>query len=532
MKARYLIKTKDQVLEAENSAQLAHMALMGLIDRDTLIKDREDGRWVRAEEHPDVARLYWTQDTDKTVVGSISSFTTNPAAPDAARPYWVKTDVSTVEVRGLEVFERLIKLGVIRNHHRASHDEEGPFHELTSFPELQPFFAPAVPEKLSAPKLSKATAKPPTLELDLDEDEAAIAEGMAALDPLAAEAPAAPPLSVAEALDRTSDSPLASPEVLAADQDPKEAVNLAPPTTEASALSEETVLLPPPPTNPPPPQEVSVVVALDADELEYLQESSDDSIELLLSADVELIDDELPEAAADEVIALSPDDLEEVESALAPRKTLPMTPRPKIRLIEGAAKLTARIAPTLRELAAEQEETQRFSLSQLRRGKSSKGEASPLGETFPKAWAVFRRTMNAVSRRLAEERERRELTWDLFRSMMETPRPEGQMGPSEVSWRRFKRRVFKKDEASKPRNQKESTWDRFRKLMTHPEQEGDSTWDRFFKAVKTKEEKLELRRGGDLYDAPIQGEAPIKSGVSKIPKEESGPRIQIEKGLT
>src|SRR5690606_2192041 len=112
---RYLIKTEIRVFEAQNSAQLARLAKMGLISRDALVKELPDGEWVRASSHPDIGRLYREQDTDRTVIAALPPSADGSSAPrEKTGVFWVRTDVSTVEVRGLEVLQRLYELGVVR----------------------------------------------------------------------------------------------------------------------------------------------------------------------------------------------------------------------------------------------------------------------------------------------------------------------------------------------------------------------------------------------------------------------------------
>ncbi|MDX9720878.1 MAG: hypothetical protein RBU37_09015 [Myxococcota bacterium] len=161
---RYLIKTQMRVFEAENSAQLARLAVLGLVSRDALIRDAEDGRWTRAEDHPDIGRLYRSQeDTERTVIAALVPELQLPQAQPQEQEsvLWVRTDVSTVEVRGFGVLTRLFDLGVVRAGHQVGSSPVGPFVQLEGRPEKRALAArlgmdEVVPAAPPAPSASTA----------------------------------------------------------------------------------------------------------------------------------------------------------------------------------------------------------------------------------------------------------------------------------------------------------------------------------------------------------------------------------------
>ena len=487
---RFLIKTRLKVFQAQNSAQLARLAKIGVIAKDALIKELPDGRWVRAEEHPDIGRLFIQTDNERTVVASASPYfvrgdATPPAAsPEESKVFWVRTDATVVEVRGLEVLQRLQGLGVVRAAHEVSETREGPFVPLNQHPEFAGLFEELVissTDKLHA--IPRSLAQQAAALFDDEEvDESAPTLAGAVFDDEAPESAPVHAAAVFNCEEADENAPTTSvPELdgvitLAGYQAPQ-------PAKEAqSSQRKETSQR----------KEISVVFALSEEELEYFQDDRSSHREvsnvILLSAtDLEVFSEEEDERfevcievdksnlSADEVIALSPDDIEEFE------------------VIKAVKSLPALDAP----------------------------------------WEQFRKTMNSVAIQLSVDTVRQELTWDLFRSMMAKKVPVKRAdGPSEASWRRFKAKWRNPKDKSVTPITAATTWDRFRQLIATSRRSGETTWDRFVRSIEAKRSSEAGRRRAVLGDddAPqaIKGEAQINTGVIHVRGESTGPKVRIE----
>lgn len=461
---RFLIKTRLKVFQAQNSAQLARLAKIGVISRDALIKELPDGRWVRAEEHPDIGRLFTQADTDRTVVASASPYflrgdpTPSSTNPEESKVFWVRTDATVVEVRGVEVLQRLQDLGVVRAQHEVAETRDGPFIPLNTHPEFSELFE----------------------DLGSSSDSELFEELL---------------VSSTDKLHIIPSSSLADEAAKLFDD---EEVDEGAPTTSIPMLDEATIAAAVPVAPAPVKKEVSqrkeisVVFALSEEELEYFQDDlasrrEVSNVILLSATDLESFADddedafevciEVDEAdlPVEEVILLSPDDIEEFEE-IKEVKSLPMLDAP---------------------------------------------------------WEQFRKTMNSVAIEIAVDTIRQELTWDLFRSMMAKKVPvKKPNGPSEASWRRFKAKWRNPKDKTVTPITAATTWDRFRQIIATSRRSGETTWDRFVRSIEARRTSQVGRRRGALgEDDPSQaiiGEAQINTGVIRVRSEPTGPKVRIE----
>ncbi len=145
---RYQIKTRTRVFEADSTAQLARFAVMGLIPREAQVKDFDQGRWHRAEAHPEIGRLYSGEDNERTVLMAMPPAPpgddSSAAGNEESDVFWIKTDASTAEVRGAETLRRLQSLGVLQAQHLVSRDKAGPFLAAAEHPDVADIFNVAV----------------------------------------------------------------------------------------------------------------------------------------------------------------------------------------------------------------------------------------------------------------------------------------------------------------------------------------------------------------------------------------------------
>jgi len=154
-------------------------------------------------------------------------------------------------------------------------------------------------------------------------------------------------------------------------------------------------------------------------------------------------------------------------------------------------------------------------------------------------WEAFRRKMNATSERLRQGDNQHDLTWDLFRSMMERAEPE-RSGPSEHTWNRFRHRIQERADAG---GRKETTWDRFRHLIHDgPHPISNQTWALFVRALRQRRARASHRpvqpREAIRWPRPVSprvgqavvGEARIKSMVVRRDAIRRSPSIEL-KGL-
>lgn len=171
MSSRFRVKTQMQEFEAPSVSQLKLLVRMGIIRGEDQIKDLPDGAWCTAREHPILTEHFAgpspasntprPRHVKATVRRQGSEPKPKPAPPPErsasghavkAHPpldgtcLWVQSDDDTLEVRGLEVFERLLELGVVQRHHRVSLNEQGPFEPVTDHPSLTRLFTQPRPE--------------------------------------------------------------------------------------------------------------------------------------------------------------------------------------------------------------------------------------------------------------------------------------------------------------------------------------------------------------------------------------------------
>jgi len=335
----------------------------------------------------------------------------------------VRTDVSTVEVRGFAVLLRLFELGVVRVGHQVANSPAGPFVVLRGRPDRDALLNPHETQPLAQAN-----------ERDLDEPEAPAPAPRRALSP--------------PTLQRAKDSPDDEPSwngggrERASTLDPARA-----PTTILRAGSGRVIEAPASSQAPRErrEREISVVVTVRGGEPEREREVS--NVILLSAADLEVVDDD-----DDEPVGRAHSQPE----ARASKRDASEGRRGKLMIEEEVILLSA-------------DDIEEF-------------EAINAAEPIPpidSPWQEFRRAMNLAAARLATQGTRQEATWDLFRSMM-VPRRDGAPGPSEESWRRFQARLSKvKSAPVRP----ETTWDRFRQLMATPVQVPANTWERFVQSI-------------------------------------------------
>jgi len=383
----YLIKSDQRLMEAKSELQLERLVVTGLISRDALISSQPDGEWTRAEAHPATAHFFAADEGERTMiaVSPLHLKEADDASSDdeASQTWWVRTGVSTVEARGLDVLLRLHELGVIRADHEVGPTRNGPFVQLSEHPDLKSHFDGA--------------------------SSAAASSGVSSDTDVTGGGDTKP-----DSARRTRDG--------------------------------------------------SVVIALSEEEIEYLQEESQrrhrrdivpeerrevSNVIVLGAADIEVIDDDLvsgdmlvsvgvdSDQTQEEPLELEPEDIvvlsDDTSSAATEHATLP----------EGDSDVI-HLGP---------DDIEEFEQIDRRR-------KLPV---LDGSWDQFCRAMNLAARRVATAGHTQELTWDLFRSMMQrSGRRTG--GPTESSWQRFQARLNSRGGVTPIPN--ETTWDRFRELMT------------------------------------------------------------------
>lgn len=471
--AKYLVKTAEQrLLEVKSTAQLERLVLTGLVARDALVRTLPDGPWMRGEKHPDTAGFFKADEHERTMIAVSPALLRRPSEPREA----------------------------------SASSEEPP-----SAPEAPEIFW--VRTGVSTVEARGTEVVQRLLELGVIRPEHGI--GTSAQGPFV---PLAEHPRFGQGLSRAERRP------------------------PLDALDEEAPIVA---SSPAPRQgrigtstggDVSVVIALSEEEIEYLQDEVSQKRAIGALVDRRLAASGEGRGEVSNIIVLSGADLEIVEDD-------PLLLSADLVVEVGPAQVVSDDALELAEEDVEELDEPPAA------GRAGEAEIIELGvddiEEFEhiatgaglpaleSSWEEFCRAMNLAAQRVATRGATQESTWDLFRSMMERPRVTPG-GPSEASWNRFQDRLQGRRTGRTPLPT-ETTWDRFRELMTAPTQASETTWSRFVRGIQ-KSRTGPARRGRDLVRAAgvaIAGEARIKSDIVRI-SDLSGPKVRVDglKGST